>query len=73
MRRRLVTSPDVSERYGQFISPSSPLTSSWNSSASLGLLVACTFSSSLQSTLNSDTNQAQSLVNSGELAPAVTA
>ena len=36
MRRRLVTSPDVSERYGQFISPSSPLTSSWNSSASLG-------------------------------------
>lgn len=37
------------------------------------LLVACTFSSSLQSTLNSDTSQAQSLVNSGELAPAETA
>lgn len=37
------------------------------------LLVACTFSSSLQSILNSDTSQAQSLVNSGELAPAETA
>lgn len=37
------------------------------------LLVACTFSSSLQSTLNSETSQAQSLVNSGEVAPAETA
>lgn len=33
------------------------------------LLVACTFSSSLQNNLNSVTSQAQSFVNSGELAP----
>lgn len=34
--RRFVTSPDVNDAYGQFISASNPLISSWNSSASFG-------------------------------------